>query len=173
MDTTLKLPEKTASEQRLSKAYWNRNHFSANPEFYTIGYSGQTIQSFITTLQKAGVATLIDIRFTPVSRYKPDFSKTNLKNALESNGIIYTHRPDWGIPRDIRAYGIGKDTRNDIWRWYDSNVLPNIVSDNLNEFFNSLEHPVALMCVELDPTECHRHRVFLELERRGFGGRDL
>jgi uncharacterized protein (DUF488 family) len=173
VSTTLKLPEKTPLEQKLSKVSWNARHTTGDPDFFTTGYSGRDIDSFVTILQQACVATLVDIRFSPVSRFKPDFSKNNLKNFLEANGIAYIHRPDWGIPRDIRAYSIGKRTRDDIWTWYDENVLPGIVSGNLDKFFNGMEHPIALMCVEYDPTECHRHRIFLGLERLGLIGHDL
>lgn len=169
----LPLPEKTMSEQRQSKISWNSEHCRPEPDFYTTGYSGKNIDEFIETIKNAGVATVVDIRFSPVSRFKPEFSKINIKRHLESSGISYIHRPDWGVPRDIRAFSIGKQTRDDIWMWYDSNVLPNAVSKNLDEFFNSMEHPIALMCVEYDPTECHRHRLFLELERRGLQGCDL
>jgi len=169
----LKLPEKTKDEQRQSKASWNTKHCTSAPDFYTIGYSGKSIDEFINTLKDAGVATVVDIRFAPVSRFKPEFSKNNLKRSLENNGILYIHRPEWGVPRDIRAYSIGKRTRDDIWAWYDTNVLPNVVKKNVDGFFNSMEHPVALMCVEYDPTECHRHRIFLGLEGLGLTGCDL
>lgn len=170
----LKLPEKTLDEQRQSKLSWNQKHFSTDePDFYTVGYSGRTIVSFIDTLKKAGVATLVDIRFVPVSRFKPEFSKNNLKRSLEEAGIAYIPRPEWGVPRDIRAYSIGKDSRDDIWVWYDTNVLPFVAKKNLNDFFNSMEHPVAFMCVEYDPTECHRHRLALGLEQLGLTGCDL
>ena len=33
--------------------------------------------------------------------------------------------------------------------------------------------PLALMCVELDPHECHRHRLCLALERAGYRSFDL
>lgn len=170
---TLKLPENTKAEQRQNKVSWNSEHHTLQPDFYTIGYSGRDIREFIDLLKSASITTLIDIRYSPVSRFKPIFSKKNLKTALETHGIHYTHRPDWGIPRDIRSFSIGKETRDDIWAWYDKNILPNIAKKNLDEFFNSMEHPVAFMCVEYDPTECHRHRLFLGLERLGLSGYDL
>jgi len=170
----LKLPEKTKDEQRQSKISWNTEHCtSSTPDFYTIGYSGRSINDVIGIFRNAEVATVVDIRFAPVSRFKPEFSKNNLKKSLEENGINYLHKPDWGVPRDIRAFSIGKQTRNDIWAWYDTNVLPEIIKKNLDDFFNSMEHPIAMMCVEYDPTECHRHRIFLGLERLGFIGCDL
>lgn len=171
--SVLKLPEKTKDEQRQSKLSWNSKHCTSTPDFYTIGYSGRSINEFIDMLRNAGVATVVDIRFAPVSRFKPEFSKNNLKRSLENNGINYLHKSDWGVPRDIRAFSIGKQTRDDIWAWYDANVLPNVAKRNLDDFFNTMEHPVAFMCVEYDPTECHRHRVFLGLERQGLTGCDL
>ncbi|MDP2719373.1 MAG: DUF488 domain-containing protein [Dehalococcoidia bacterium] len=171
--SALKLPEKTKSEQQQSKLLWNSKHCVSEPDFFTIGYSGKNIDHFVNLVKEMCIATLVDIRFSPVSRFKPEFSKNNLKKSLEAAGITYVHRPDWGVPRDIRAFSIGKQTREDIWNWYDSNILPNVVKRNLDEFFNSMEHPIALMCVEHDPTECHRHRVFLGLERIGLTGCDL
>ncbi len=170
----LKLPEKTLADQKQSKDSWNKEHCPyGESDFYTVGYSGRTIAEFIVTLKKANVATLVDVRYAPVSRYKPDFSKNNLKRALETNGIAYIHRPDWGVPRDVRGLSIGKETRNDIWEWYDENVLPTVAKKNLDEFFNTMEHPVAFMCMEYDPTECHRHRIALGFERLGLVGCDL
>jgi uncharacterized protein (DUF488 family) len=170
----LKLPEKSLPEQRQSKISWNHNHCPlGEADFYTIGYSGRTITDFVDTLLRAHVATLVDVRFAPVSRYKPGFSKNNLKNTLENNNIAYIHRPEWGVPRDIRAFSIGKETRNDIWQWYDTNILPDIAKKNVDEFFNTMEHPVTFMCVEYDPTECHRHRITLGLEQLGLVGCDL
>lgn len=173
VNSVLKLPEKTKYEQRQSKIAWNSEHCTSSPDFYTIGYSGRNINDFIDVLKSAGVVTVVDIRFAPVSRFKPEFSKINLQRYLQNNGITYVHKSDWGVPRDIRAFSIGKQNRDDIWDWYDSNVLPNVAKKNLDEFFNSMEHPVALMCVEYDPTECHRHRIFLGLERLGLHGCDL
>ena len=170
----LKLPEKAMHEQRQSKLSWNlKRRHNDDSDFYTIGYSGRTITDFVDTLKKVNVLTLVDIRFVPVSRFKPAFSKNNLKKALEDNGIDYIHRSDWGVPRDIRAFSLGKETRDDIWEWYDNNVLPNVAKRNLDDFFNSMEHPVAFMCVEYDPTECHRHRLTLGFERQGLRGYDL
>lgn len=171
--SVLKLPEKTKDEQKESKLAWNSKHCTSAPDFYTIGYSGRTVNDLINALKNVGIATLVDIRFSPVSRFKPEFSKSNLRRSLEAKGIDYIHKSDWGIPRDIRAFSIGKKTREDIWVWYDTHILPSVVKKNMDEFFNSMEHPVALMCVEYDPTECHRHRLFLGLQKLGLQGCEL
>lgn len=74
------------------------------PDFYTVGYSGRDIDSFVAALKDADVACLVDIRFNAVSMYKPAFSRRNLERALCEAGIAYEHMPDLGVPSDIRGW---------------------------------------------------------------------
>ncbi len=104
--------------------------------------------------------------------YKPDFSRSNFQRILEGAGLEYLHTPQLGVPRDIRARAIATGNREVIWDWYDEIVVKPFLQKNLHEFMN-LNHPVALMCVEADPTECHRHRLFQALEDNGLQGFDL
>jgi uncharacterized protein (DUF488 family) len=104
--------------------------------------------------------------------YRPEMSKSNFRERIHHVGLQYLHVPELGVPRDIRAKAISTQTRDTIWQWYDSYVVERFLLKNLHWFLN-IEHPVALLCVECDPTECHRHRLFLELERQGLQGFDL
>jgi hypothetical protein len=124
-------------------------------------------------LQIAHVSTVLDVRFAAVSMYKRDFNKANLALALAKKGLDYVHLPQLGVPRDIRATAIRTGSRASIWSWYDEHVLARHFPRNLNAFLNVGQHPVALMCVEMDPGECHRHRIFLRLEEWGLRGFDL
>jgi uncharacterized protein (DUF488 family) len=142
------------------------------PDFYTVGYSGCDIDGFVHRLSSAGVACLIDIRYNAVSMYKPAFSRKNLETSLNEAGIEYLHMPDLGVPSDIRGLATISGRRDDIWDWYEANVLPQY-SANLHWFFNSTNHPIALMCVEKDPEDCHRHLLADALERRGLHSADL
>lgn len=159
--------------QLKNRAVWNEVRPIESADFYTVSYAGRTIGQFLDALVSVGVATLIDIRHAPVSMYKPDFSKANLRRYVETAGIGYLHLPNLGIPRDIRSLAIGKPDRCDLWEWYDHHVAGPYVGRNLHHFFNFADHPVALMCVEADPTSCHRHRLGLALERHGLQGFDL
>ncbi len=105
--------------------------------------------------------------------YRPDLSKNNLRRAVESHGMCYVHFPELGVPRDIRAKAISTGSRDVIWSWYDDAVVAPYVGMNLHRFFNAIEHPAALMCTEICPQECHRHRLFLALESKGLKGFDL
>lgn len=167
------LPTDSVRVQLQKKAAWNESRSLDDADFYTIGYAGRNTDDFLTSLKAVGVVSLVDIRANPVSMYKPDFSKGNLKRLLEEQGINYYHQGSLGVPRDIRARAVGQADRSVIWDWYDSNVVRRIAGRNLHWFLNALEHPVALMCTELDPTSCHRHRLALGLEGQRLQGFDL
>jgi uncharacterized protein (DUF488 family) len=169
----LKLPSKSVVQQAENKAAWNMTRSRQQADFFTIGYTGRSVSEIIEALQSSGVRSLVDIRQYPVSMYRPELSKGNLKRAIEEHGMSYFHLPELGVPRDIRAKAIETGNRTVIWDWYDEFVAEPFAGKNLHWFFNGMEHPVALMCVEIDPQECHRHRLMMVLEQMGLRGFDL
>ncbi len=169
----LKLPSVSAKQQAKNKLLWNDARSAETADFFTIGYIGRQIIELLNSLEVAGVRSLIDIRQNPVSMYRPELSKENLRRIVEEHGLRYFHFPHLGVPRDIRAKAVESGSRDIIWDWYDQYVVAPFIRRNLNWFFNSVEHPVAFMCVEIDPKECHRHRLFIALEEMGLHGFDL
>jgi uncharacterized protein (DUF488 family) len=162
----LNLPSASTKQQIKNKDIWNDTRSAATADFFTIGYSGRKIDEIILSLKTHGVGTLVDIRRNPVSMYRPELSKNNLSGILSEHGICYAHMPELGVPRDIRAKAIETGTREIIWEWYDD-VVESFLGGNLHFFLNGFDHPVALMCTEIDPRECHRHRLSLALEEMG------
>lgn len=169
----LKLPTTSARKQAENKEAWNELRCPDSALVFTLGYTGRRLDDLLGLLVEKGIQTLIDIRQNPVSMYRPELSKNNLRRAVEERGLVYEHVPELGVPRDIRAKAIDAGTRDVIWDWYDEHVVPNYFGRNLHTFLNSVEHPVALMCVEIDPHECHRHRLSLALEQMGLDSFDL
>ena len=172
MSRPLKLPTNSARVRVENKFLWNEARSVQGADFYTIGYEGRPIETFISLLRDAKIKTLLDIRFNPVSMYRPEMSKKNLSRTIEDAGMHYLHIQEWGVPRDVRSEAINAGTRARIWRWYEEVVIEKFFDANLHRFLN-LDHPVAMMCVESDPTECHRHRIFMALESKGLNGFDL
>lgn len=169
----LKLPSLSAKRQAENKVIWNEARRPEDAEFFTIGYTGRPLSEILALLVAHEVRTLVDIRQFAVSMYRPELSKNNLRRSVEESGMLYNHFPELGVPRDIRAKAIETGTREVIWKWYDDQVITSYIGSNLHRFLNTIEHPVALMCVELDPRECHRHRLFMALEQMGLRGFDL
>jgi uncharacterized protein (DUF488 family) len=169
----LNLPSASAKNQIENKLQWNEARSVSDADFFTLGYSGRKTTEMLEVLISSGVRTLVDIRQNPVSMYRPELSKKNLQETLTEIGILYMHLPELGVPRDVRGKAIETGNRDVIWAWYDENVVPEFAGGNLHTFLNAFEHPVALMCTELDPHECHRHRLSLALEGLGMKGFDL
>jgi uncharacterized protein (DUF488 family) len=168
----LKLPSGSPKQQAENRILWNDSRSPQAADFFTVGYSGRGIDDFMRSLVHNGVRTLVDVRQNAVSMYRPELSKNNLKRRVEDAGLQYIHMPELGVPRDIRAKAIAAGTREVIWHWYDQYVAKPYFK-NLHHFLNATEHPVAFMCTELDPCECHRHRLFVELESKGLRGYEL
>jgi len=169
----LTLPSAPPKRQAESRCFWNDGRSNAEADFFTIGYSGRQINEILDLLVGNNVRTLVDIRQNPVSMYRPELSKKNLLRAVEDRGLSYVHWPELGVPRDIRVKAVATGTRDVIWDWYDEYVVDRYFGRNLHRFLNSVELPVAMMCVEIDPRECHRHRLFIALEEMGLKGFDL
>jgi uncharacterized protein (DUF488 family) len=168
----LKLPTKSVRARAESKALWNEARTPEHADFFTVGYEGRTTKELFDALTRARVQCVLDIRYNPVSMYRPELSKGNLQKALERAGLAYFHIREWGVPRDVRARALESGTRETIWEWYDKRVIAPHFRRNLHQFLN-LGYPVAMMCMECDATECHRHRIFMALESQGLRGFDL
>ncbi len=169
----LKLPSVPARQQLANRAIWNDSRSATEADFFTVGYAGRSAEELLDLLIINNVQTLVDIRQYAVSMYRPELSKSNLGRFVRSKGLSYVHWPELGVPRDIRAKAIGAGTRDVIWEWYDKYVVEGWLGRNLHRFLNSIEHPAAFMCVEIDPRECHRHRIFLALEEMGLSGFEI
>ena len=130
---------------------------SAQIPIYTIGYGSRTIEQFIGVLQQHEIAYLIDVRSTPFSRYKPEFSKETLAAELQRYRIRYVFMGDTlgGRPDDESCY----DEKGQV----DYEKVKNIKSyrrgiERLQTAFDQ-QQCIALMCSEGKPEECHRSKL--------------
>jgi ParB/RepB/Spo0J family partition protein len=165
------LPQEPISAQIHSKLLWNLARIEEQHDLFTVGYGERSVEQLLEVLKARGVSTLVDVRFSPVSQFKPEFSKENLSAALVDGGIQYVHHPHLGVPTEIRREAARTADLAPLFSWYDENVIPTL-GDGLT-ILDGLQGPVAFMCVELDPRKCHRHRIAQALEARGLKTYDL
>ncbi len=136
--------------------------------FYTIGYEGRTIGLFVEKLRRRGITRLIDVREKPFSR-KKGFSKDELSNRLEAEGIEYIHMSRLGSPSDIRhdyKDGGSEAVFFEKYRQY----VRDCRMDDVRELERYVsERPSVIMCFEASYIHCHR-RVLADLiaEMSGF-----
>ena len=122
---------------------------------FTIGYEGTTVGEFIGALTVAGVTRVIDLRALPLSR-RPGCSKSALRAALEEAGIEYVHLKALGTPADGRA-AARAGRHLELQRIYSGQLeLPEAIAEAAQMLELAREKPTALLCIERDPTHCHR-----------------
>ena len=127
---------------------------------HTAGYAGRTVREFISALKSAGIKRLIDVRALPLSR-RPGFSKSALAASLDAGGIEYVHLRDAGNPFRHEASDIERCLLR--YRHYLED-RPDVL-EQISVL--TAEMPSILLCVEADPSACHRSVIALALERAG------
>ncbi|RME45471.1 MAG: DUF488 domain-containing protein [Chloroflexi bacterium] len=123
---------------------------------FTIGYGARTLDEFIAILKRHGIDFLIDIRSAPYSRYKPEFSRLPLEEALRRRGIRYIYMGDTlgGQPDDRDCYVNGKVS-------YERIKEKPFFQQGISRIRMAFERQqrVVLMCSEGKPENCHRSKL--------------
>lgn len=131
---------------------------------FTIGYAGKDIRQFVRVLHQSNINTLVDVRQLPLSR-KRDFSKTNLQNHLERSGIEYKHIGVLGSPRTLRQKVRQDNDYQSFFKEYKQylKTQQNVIADLSSEI---AQKNSCLMCVESEPTQCHRQIIAHTIEKQ-------
>ena len=124
---------------------------------FSIGHGNRTLDEFLELLKKHDIKYLIDVRSMPYSKFNSHFNQEALKNSLEQSNITYVFMGDsiGGRPADKSCYDEeGKVDYDaiDEKEFYKKGI------DRLKTAFNK-DIPVAIMCSESKPTECHRSKL--------------
>jgi uncharacterized protein (DUF488 family) len=126
---------------------------------YTIGYECATVEGLLTALTEAKVDLLVDVRAVASSR-RPGFAKTKLAANLDGAGIGYRHLRKLGTPAEGRAAArAGRhDEMREIFQAHLRTPEAQDELETLAELVRS-ERRLCLLCLESDPTHCHRSIV--------------
>lgn len=132
---------------------------------YTIGYGARDMDSFLSVLKTNSIQYLIDIRSSPYSSFKPEFSRQSLQTILESHNIRYVTMGDTlgGQPNKSECYTDGKVD-------YEKVAQQSFFIDGIERLLkaNRQGQRVVLMCSEGKPENCHRSKLIGKvLESKG------
>jgi uncharacterized protein (DUF488 family) len=132
---------------------------------FTIGYSGRTIDDFITILKQHEITALCDVRSMPYSSRNPQFNRELLKKALKSHNIEYVFLGEelGARPKDPSCYVDGKAI-------YQKIAASTLFKNGLERIKLGMQkgYVLALMCAEKDPMTCHRS-ILISRNLRGQG----
>ena len=119
---------------------------------YTVGHSSQSLEEFLTLLQRHGINCVVDVRSVPASKYTPQFNEESIKAFLKLNGIQY-------LPFGNEFGARRTDCVNDEGQVdFEVAVTTPLFQQGAKRLMKGLEKGfcIALMCSEADPLECHR-----------------
>ena len=123
---------------------------------YTIGYGAREMDAFLAVLKAHEIRYLIDVRTSPYSSYKPEYSKAALQNQLEASEVCYLFMGDslGGQPDDAGCYTDGKVDYEKVARqpFYQAGIERLVAA-------SQQEQRVVLMCSEGKPENCHRGKL--------------
>lgn len=128
---------------------------------HTIGHGNRPLAEFMDLLQRADIACLVDVRAFPGSRRHPHFGRGELEQTLPAASIDYVweggsmggrRRPRTGSPHIAM--------RNASFRAYADHMETAEFRDGLERLLaRAREGPVAIMCAERLPWQCHRYMI--------------
>src|SRR5438876_565201 len=126
------------------------------PAIYTVGYGSRSVDQLIALLKRNGIDCLVDVRTSPYSRYKPEFSKDALEAVITECGLRYLFLGQLlgGRPDDAACYADGKVD-------YDRVRTKEFYLRGIDQVLKERERGtrIALMCSEGKPDECHRSKL--------------
>lgn len=123
----------------------------SKPRIYTVGHGNAPFQEIERILRIHGVATIIDVRSAPYSKYSADFRKSALAEYAAAAGLGYRWMGDrlGGTPT-----GSAPEVPNPA---LEPSVNESVLFGALTEVIAlNQTGPVALLCAERDPEHCHR-----------------
>ena len=119
---------------------------------FTIGYSGLEMPGFIELLVRNAVAVVCDVRSTPFSKFKPDFSRGPFRRHLNAANIKYVFLgAELGARPEDRSCYVDGQAR------YERIAATEPFRRGIERVGNGIATTtLALVCSERDPAECHR-----------------
>lgn len=130
----------------------------------TIGYAGLHDESFLEKLRAHDVQVLVDVRDRPFSRNR-HFNQARLKGFLEEGGIRYHSMRELGVPADLRKEYREGGRLHEYLAAY--RLLLREREAAMVGLASLIEKKTCcLLCLEHDPSECHRSVLAEELRAR-------
>lgn len=136
---------------------------------FILGHGNRTGAELITLLMSAGITCLVDVRAQPQSNRHPQFGEDALRQQLNPHGIVYhwggrqlggfrTPRPD-SPHTALRAEGL---------RGFADHMETDGFQIGIRQLLKlAAKSPVAMLCAEALPENCHRSLIADNLTLKG------
>ena len=123
-----------------------------------MGYEGLLVDGFLDLLIRKGIRRVLDVRRNPVAR-RYGFHKSTLKRLCGYVQVAYEHFPELGIPSRLRRDLRSPEDYEAIFGQYERDTLRTEGAALGRVATLIVDKPSVLMCMEADPSRCHRTRL--------------
>ncbi|HXF67774.1 MAG TPA: DUF488 domain-containing protein [Burkholderiales bacterium] len=136
---------------------------------YTIGHGNRAIGEFVGLLREAGIECVMDVRAYPASRRHPQFARQALERSLAEAGIRYVWEGKaLGGRRRLAEGSPHVALKSPGFRAFADHMASEEFRDGLGRLVAlAKEAPIAILCAERLPWQCHRFLISDSLLVRG------
>ncbi len=136
-------------------------------KLYTLGFGGKNAENFFSTLELAGVKTLVDIRLNNRSQLAGFTKAGDLEFFLAKiSGITYCHYPQLAPEKELLEAIRSKKIDWDVYTQRFEALLQQRKADSfLKKELKTLTMPLCLLCSEPEATYCHRRLVAERIQK--------
>ncbi len=130
---------------------------------YTIGRSDRDVSDFVSLLEANEITTLVDIRSFPGSSKFPQFNEQALRETLATKNIIY-HWAGRQLDELRKLENTGNNTHSSMadnqQRAFAIYMETEPFKKGAAQIINmAKKSPLAIMCAERFPDQCHRSMI--------------
>ena len=142
---------------------------------YTIGHGNRSLEEFVALLRGSSIGCLIDVRAFPGSRRHPHFGRGELERSLPAVDIEYVWEgTSLGGRRRPRPDSPHIALRHPSFRAYADHMESAEFAQGVQRVLDRAERvPLAIMCAERLPWQCHRYMISDYLVAHGVEVRHL
>jgi uncharacterized protein (DUF488 family) len=129
-------------------------HSHPTMTLFSIGHSNAELNAFLDLLRRHEIATLVDTRSMPYSRYNQHFSREPLRQSIEAAGIqyVYLGKEIGGRPEDPALYFPNGKVD------YEQVAQTSLYQAGIERLLAlASDRRLAFMCAEADYKSCHRY----------------
>jgi uncharacterized protein (DUF488 family) len=137
-------------------------------KLFTIGFTQKNAETFFTTLRRAGVGRVVDVRLHNTGQLAGFTKRDDLAFFLRSiNNVDYLHLPALAPTAEmLSAYRAGKDSWDAYARAFEALIRNRKIEETLREEIRDRD---CLLCSEAAPEHCHRRLVAEHLQHQWKG----
>lgn len=136
---------------------------------WTIGHGQRSIADFLSVLQSASIALLVDVRSYPSSRKHPQFNQDAMRQSITASGISYTHIKELGGRRRTHVNSPHTALTSPGFRGYADHMQTQEFGEGLRQLKALAgDQRVCYCCAETLWWRCHRRMISDRLSADGW-----